>query len=333
MSMTKAQAGVIAAVTLALAIPLGLQVRSNSKLKSENERLSQLSSQVAALAEENKQLSNRLAAAKSTAAPTADQMSELLKLRGEVGVLRKALKEAPAPEPPPAGQSVLGGITANPEMQKMIRDQQKLGLSMIYRGLGKQADLPEEKVEALNELLADNVMTNINHITQVLKEGKSPAEMEPVFAAQEEALKAQVRQLLGPEAYEKYDEYTRNIASYLTAQQFKGMMSGDNDEKEEKSRQLFELMKEETRIVLENSGLPPDYQTVPTLNFRNIASEQIAEYNLQLLDSIYAKVSDRAGSFLSPQDVEKFAQFRKMAGDNNRVALTVNRKVMMPGAE
>ena len=157
--------------------------------------------------------------------------------------------------------------------------------------------------------------------------------MEPVFAAQEEALKAQVRQLLGPEAYEKYDEYTRNIASYLTAQQFKGMMTGENDEKEEKSRQLFELMKEETRIVLENSGLPPDYQTVPTLNFRNIASEQIAEYNLQLLDSIYAKVSDRAGSFLSPQDVEKFAQFRKMAGDNNRVALTVNRKVMMPGAE
>ena len=111
------------------------------------------------------------------------------------------------------------------------------------------------------------------------------------------------------------------------------MMTGENEEKEEKSRQLFELMKEETRIALENAGLPPDYQTVPTLNFRNIASEQIAEYNLQLLDSIYAKVSTRPESFLSPQDVEKFAEFRKMAGDNNRVALTVNRKVMMPGAE
>jgi hypothetical protein len=86
----------------------------------------------------------------------------------------------------------------------------------------------------------------------------------------------------------------------------------------------------ETQRELASAGLPPDYQTVPTLNFRNIASEQEGERNLKLLDSIYGRVAAQAGSFLSEQEIASFGEFREKAISGNRMALTLNRKLMAP---
>jgi hypothetical protein len=165
----------------------------------------------------------------------------------------------------------------------------------------------------------------------VLREGKSPAEMNQVFAGQEAALLEKVKALLGPEGLSQYQDYTKNLASHLTAEQFKGMMSGEKDAKDEKARQLYQLLLEETQRELASAGLPADYQTVPTLNFRNFASEAESERNLKLLDSIYGRAAARAGAFLSEQEIQSFAQFREKAINGNRMALALNRKLMAPG--
>ena len=112
----------------------------------------------------------------------------------------------------------------------------------------------------------------------------------------------------------------------------RGWQLGREEVKEEKARQFYELMEEEKKRALAAQGLPNDHQLIPTLNFRNIASEQEAEKSLQLLDGIYEQVYSRAGSFLTPEELEKFMEFRKLAVNNNRVALTLNRKLMAPGA-
>jgi len=130
---------------------------------------------------------------------------------------------------------------------KMIRDQQKLGLGMIYKGFAQRANLPAEKAEELSNLLADHVMTNINHITAVLREGKSPQEMDKIFAEQEQETNEQVKQLLGAETYAKYVEYNRDLASYLTSEQFKTRLPGDAATKDAQAKQLFELMQQETQ--------------------------------------------------------------------------------------
>jgi len=173
-------------------------------------------------------------------------------------------------------------------------------------------------------------MENIDRITEVLRDGKSPAEMNQVFTEQEAALLEKVKALLGPEGFAQYQEYTKNLASHLTAEQFKGMMTGEKDAKDEKGRQLYQLMLAETQRELASAGLPPDYQTVPTLNFRNIASEAEGERNLKLLDSIYGRVAAQAGSFLSEQEIANFVVFREKAISGNRMALTLNRKLMAP---
>jgi RNA polymerase sigma factor (sigma-70 family) len=335
MSMTKLQGGIIAAVTIALSVPLVMQHQAKTKLRDENAALRAEVEQVAHLREENQRLSNLVAKARPASSPSTnnDQFRELMKLRGDVAVLRNQANEArsAAEAAKPTGESAIGGMTANPEMSKMIRDQQKVGLGMVYKGLEKR-NLPKEKMEALNDLLADEVMTNINHITQVLRDGKTGKELDAVFAKAEAETKQKVKELLGPEDFAKFQEYSEQVASYITAEQFKSMLPGEKAAKDEKARQFYDLMEEERKRALASQGLANDHQLIPTLNFRNIASEQEAEKSLQLLDGIYEQVYNRAGAFLTPEELEKFLEFRKLAVNNNRVALTLNRKLMAPGA-
>ena len=80
----------------------------------------------------------------------------------------------------------------------------------------------------------------------------------------------------------------------------------------------------------QKAGLPADYQAVPMLNFANIASEQKAEQSIKLMDAIYQRAAAGAGSFLSPEELGKFQEFRTTAINNSRGALNMNRAMMAP---
>jgi hypothetical protein len=206
-----------------------------------------------------------------------------------------------------------------------------MGMSMIYRDLTNRVSLSSDQVGKLNEMLADHVMESIDRITEVIRDGKTGAESDAVFTAQENALRDKVREMLGDDGLAQYDEYTKNLASNISAEQFKGKLSGDKEAKDQKTKQLYEILQAEAQQLLAENGLSPDYQLVPTLNFRNFASDAIAERNLKLLDDIYGRAAAKAGSFLSEQELASFTEFRNSAISMNRMALKVNRQMMSPG--
>jgi RNA polymerase sigma factor (sigma-70 family) len=334
-SMSKIKAGIVTAVLAAgIAIPLVIQHRAQVRLDEVNETLRQQTARNNELTSENQRLA-KLPAAKEPVAPRPpdDQYRELMRLRGEIGALRRETAqlraEAAARTNAP---SMLSGLKANPEMWKMIRTQQKAGMSMIYSGLTNRVRLETNQVHELNEMLADFVMDNIDEVTKLIKDGKSVAEMDQVFTAREKAMDAKVKELIGPEGFAEYQDFTRNLASHITAEQFMGTRPGEPAEKEAKKKQLYQLLQEEAKNALTGAGLPSDYQLVPTLNFRNFASEETSERSLQLLDSVYERTSARAGSFLSPEDIEKFGAFRTNAINVNRLGIGMNRKMMSPGS-
>ena len=76
--------------------------------------------------------------------------------------------------------------------------------------------------------------------------------------------------------------------------------------------------------------MPADYQTVPMLNFANIAFEQQGEQSLKLLDDIFQRAANGASSFLSPAEIAKLQEFGATAVSNNRGSLSVNRAIMAP---
>ena len=90
---TKLKAGLVSAVVVAaVATPLAIQQRAQSQLRAQNESLRRQGDQLTELQAENAKLSNLVAQAQA-AAPDW-RMDELLRLRGEVGSLRRQLAEA-----------------------------------------------------------------------------------------------------------------------------------------------------------------------------------------------------------------------------------------------
>ena len=328
--MTTPQKTLIATALVAV-IGAGIyQTRETAKLRGQVQSLRQeqdhqqsFKEQIRQLQHERDTATNRLAAVVTENANLKRNPGEVLKLRGEVSKLRQENATA-------ASTIALNKITADPATRKLLRDQQKMGMTAIYKELAQRLNLPPEQAEKFNDLLADSVMDNVDQITAILRDGKTGEEMNQLFAAQDVALLEKLQELLGPDAVSQYKDYSRNLASFLTSQQFKPMLTGDDASKQEKTKQLFQVMQEETQSILTGAGLPPDFQTVPILNFRNIASEAEGEQSLKMLDSIYARVAARAGSFLSQEELEKFKEFRTAAINSSRMGLTMNRKLMGP---
>jgi hypothetical protein len=328
--MSTSQKAIIVALAIG-AIVLGLyQAQEISSLREEVQRFRQEREQHTALSNQLQEAQlerdgalRRLASIAAPSGPEKKGTNEVLKLRGEVGRLRRENADI-------GSSSGLSKVTANPEAKKMLRDQQKLGMTMLYKEFGKKANLSSEQTSQLNDLLADNIMENVDHVTKVLRDKPAPEQMNQIFTAQETALQERLQNLLGEDGMAKYQDYTKSLLSSLTSQQFKGMMTGSDSEKEEKSKQLYKLMQEQIQTTLSSAGLPADYQLVPMLNFRNIASEQEGEKSLKLLDDLYSQVSTRVGSFLAPEELTKFQEFKDLAIKNNRSALTLNRTLMAP---
>jgi hypothetical protein len=282
-----------------------------------------LSNQLQTLRRERDQATNALAAVAAENAALKKNPSDVLKLRGEVGRLRQENATI-------SSSSALSKVTSSPEASKMLRDQQKMGMGRIYKGLAQQLKLSSDQTDKFNDLLADHVMENVNQITTALRDKLAPGQVSELFDGQEAALQGKLQALLGPEGLTQYQDYTKNLLGTLTADQFKSMLTGDDAARADKARQLSLALQEEVQAALASAGLPADYQAVPILNFRNIASEQEGDRSLKLLDDIYQRVASRSSSFLSSDDLAKFQEFRTTAINNNRAALAMNRTMMAP---
>ncbi len=323
--------------TIAVAVALGVlavgvhQAFQASNLRKENQSLrdrqqqahSALLEQVESLERERDRTSNQLAAASAQLEAIRKNPAEVHKLRGEVGRLRR--ENAAITESSP-----LSRVTANPEAVKLMRQQQKAGMGMIYSGLASKAKLTPEQTEQLNNLLADHIMDNVNQVTSLLKDKPGVDKINEVFAAQDAVLDGEIRALLGEDGLAQYKEYTRQLLGTLTAEQFKRELTGTDEIKVEKAKQLSQALEESLRETVANAGLPDDYQALPILNFRNIASEQQGDLALKVLDDIYQRTARRGAAFLSPEELTKLEEFRGKAIENSRGALTLNRTMMAP---
>jgi RNA polymerase sigma factor (sigma-70 family) len=90
MTVTKLKLAVSAIIVAGAATAFVVQQQTQNKLRAENESLTQ---QIAQLQTDNENFSNRVAEIGDTKKLSDDQFNELLKLRGEVGVLQRQADE------------------------------------------------------------------------------------------------------------------------------------------------------------------------------------------------------------------------------------------------
>jgi hypothetical protein len=317
-------------VTATLAIVAGAGIYESHQASTLRSQIQTLQQAQAPLAEQNRQLqrerddaTSRLAALTTELAGGKQNPSEVLKLRGEVGVL---LQEKAAN----AGESAVRKANTDPETRKALHDQDKLTMGGWYFELAKRLNLTPEQTEQFNDLLADHLLDNMDLITQVLHDGKSLAEMRQIFSAADTAFQGKVQALLGDDALTRYQDYTKNLASPRFVNSFADSLTGDSATIEDKKSRLIQAMQQATQSALAAAGLPADYQTFPMLNPANIASDEEAVQSLQLLDNIFGQTAANAGNILSADELNKFQDFRTNVIKRTQAQILVNRKMMAP---
>ncbi|HWH69962.1 MAG TPA: hypothetical protein VNT26_11280 [Candidatus Sulfotelmatobacter sp.] len=88
--MTKLKLGLLGALVLAgVATPLAIRHQAQARLREKDDALRWQADRLTQLETENERLSNLVAQAQNTAALPSEQARELLRLRGEVGLLRQ----------------------------------------------------------------------------------------------------------------------------------------------------------------------------------------------------------------------------------------------------
>src|SRR5262249_41898640 len=155
MGMTKLKTGIAAAIVAALAVPLVVQHRAQTRLQQENEDLRRKVQTMEQVTVENQRLADLLAEA-TTLAPTRSalttqtQSSEVLRLRGEVGRLRQEqVRNSNGPSP-------VSALLDSPEIYKRVRSQQRAEMGAIFDDFVQSANLASNQVEQFQDLLADN---------------------------------------------------------------------------------------------------------------------------------------------------------------------------------
>ena len=131
MTMTKLKAGLVSAVLVAaVATPLAIQQRARSQLRVQNESLRGQLQQVTELEAENARLSNLLT---QVQAPAPDgNMAELLRLRGEVGSLKRQLAEAGQVEKRLSAQAKEASAQAREATEKANLAAQQEAMKQLY---------------------------------------------------------------------------------------------------------------------------------------------------------------------------------------------------------
>lgn len=322
------------AVTTVLAVAAGALIYEARQISTLREQNTAFQRQITDLQGQNLALQQARDAASQRQANLIEEVaglkkgqdqSEMQRLRGEVGNLKRD-KDALGK------QSALNKLTADPASRKLMRDQQKMGMKMIYSDLAKSLKLDEEATGKLDDLLADHIMDGIDLVTQTLQDKNNRTEIDQIFTAADKEMESKVQALLGDEGLKQYKEYSDDILANITASQFEDNFTGTKEEKVAKKDQFAKILQEETRNALAAAGLPADYQTVPSLNLGNIASESRGEQSLKLLDDIYARAVARS-EFMSEDELKKFSDFRAKAQENNRTILLMNRNMMAPLAQ
>jgi len=75
----------------------------------------------------------------------------------------------------------------------------------------------------------------------------------------------------------------------------------------------------ETRVMLKDKATEAKEKTEELAHQAKVRAMEMKE-----------QAQARATDFLSPEEVDKFAEFRKLAVKNNQLAMTLNRKLMGP---
>jgi hypothetical protein len=280
----------------------------------------------------------RLAAAETQLKQQADAVEHARVSEAKTTILQKTLTEASAEAVQQSKQTEqlkqtlaaaktnnpLKGIAAmfkSPEMRKMMEAQQKavMGpmISKQYSALCQQLNLTPEQADAFKTLLQNKQLASADTGLSMLDDSLDAAQrasLEAQIKSQNDDFDNQIKQLLGSDNYQAYQDYNKTIPARTTVNQFMDQVAGTpNALSADQQEQLVQAMTEANKNFQWTSALNPKsneaakhdpmaQMALLTEDNINQAAAETEKFDQQFLS--------KAQQILTPEQTTAFQQFQ-----------------------
>jgi hypothetical protein len=199
----------------------------------------------------------------------------------------------------------LASMMKNPQMQEMIRAQQKMMIDQMYGSLAKALNLPAGQQEALNKLLLDRQMAMAEAgVSAMSASAADQKQVADVIKSIKSDFDTEVQHLLNPQDYQAFQDYEKTTPERAPLHMFKGTLSGADVLTDQQETALVTAMSEERRALpptsLLNSQAPGEQQ---------FSEERVAE-TLKQMDQLQQRNTARAATILTPVQLEQYVKFQ-----------------------
>lgn len=262
---------------------------SRQQAQAANERAALLSQKLEQLQREREQTSNQLADANSEIAQLkqAQTTPELLRLRGQVGSLRKELSSSAGRSNPPS--SGFAKMMGDPAMREYINQAMVDMIKRRYSPLFQELKLTPEQSQQFIETVSAEFQKGA---ARLVASQQSPGGTKP--SEERSDLNDNLRALLGDSGLARFQQYSQEIPARTTVDLLEGQLGGSKLTEEQRAR-LFQAVKAEPFDL--THGISSDLDKA----FFG-PQDQVDNYLARLADS-NQRVLQQAEGFLSPEQL------------------------------
>jgi hypothetical protein len=296
--MTTLQKTLITATVAILAGAGIYEAHQASQLAEQNKALEQrqapLAAQLQQLQREHDEATNQLAAMNAEIArfKSAQNQTELLKLRGQVGSLQQQLVSTESKTSAPA--TGISKMMSDPTMKEYIHQAQLNLIKSRYGDLFHELKLTPDQTEKFVQLMGDSMLKSTEKVSNLPPETVHEQEVAQAAAGGKTELENQLQSLLGETGYARFKEFSDEIPARATVSLLNTQLGGDSLSDEQRA-QLFQIVKAEPFDL--THGISGD------LDKAFFGSQQdVDNYLLKVAES-NQRIVQQAGSFLTPNQL------------------------------
>ena len=287
---------------------------AEQRAASEREELRRKADEYAAKVVQAQQTSSTPVVAAMTKSPTLGQLADGQSSSNDLSGFGKALSK----------------MMSDPEMKKLIQNQQRMMVDQLYNPLVKQLGLTPDEAGKFKDLLVSNQMTATEQATSLMgSDSTNRAEaMASITQAQKDSDES-MKQLLGDARYAQYKDYQSTVGERTVLNMFQQQNAGTaNALSDQQTDQLLGFMKEERQNVATATGQPlPGSGDDQVANLQAMTSPEQMQKLLDSQATVNEKVYDRAREVLSPDQLQSFGQFQTNQLQMMRMGMTMASKM------
>lgn len=289
-----------------------LQARLDAQAARDAEEIARLNAMIAIFKSEAEQLRKR----------NAERAAEPVDENGKTPLLADASAK-PGEKDKGGFMKGIAKMFKDPEMRKMMRGQQSMGVRMMYGDLAKELGLTPAETDQVMELLTDRQMDASAKAMDGIDQAGDEAKLAANAADAQKSVSdydAKLKNILGEERSRKLSDYERTIGDRMAMQQYSGAFSSAGAPLDETQKQgLFNVMKEE-RLKQLAGTLDPGNKDVAAQMKAMQSGEGLTEA-LNKQRELNQRVLTRSRDVLSPDQMTALEKAQKAQIDMQEMGM------------